>query len=172
MENSRQTKMIRLLAFIFTLISINGLYISFSNHDTKMGIMALVMLTVCGLAFWHLGKSKLERGEPDAFLAKIKENEKYILLGGWEYNGNKITKETELTQFIFTFSLVTISFKIPSRFYVVDQENTFLVNFLYTSMNIILGWWAIPMGPIYTAQSLFTNLNGGNKISVESLLNA
>lgn len=172
MENTRQTKMIRLLAFIFTLIGANGIYVATTNNDPKMGMIAFAMLTVCGFAFWHLGKSKEERKEPDSFLVQLQGNRDSIRSGGWQYKDITITPETVLAQYIFTFSLITLSFKIPSRYYIIGQENTGLVNAIYTSLNLLLGWWAVPWGPIYTVQSLANNLKGGNQITVESVLNA
>jgi hypothetical protein len=118
-----------------------------------------------------LGKSKEERKEPDAFLVQLLENKERITSGGWKYKDFLIRPETVLTQYVFTFSLITLSFRVPSRFYIIGQENTGFVNLIYTSLNLLLGWWGIPMGPIFTIQSLYTNLKGGNRVTVESILN-
>jgi hypothetical protein len=171
MENTRQTKLIRVLAFIFTVIGANGIYMSISNNNTKLGIISFAILTVCGFSFWYLGKSREDRKEPDAFLVQLLANRESIVTGGWKYKDKLVIEpETVLTQYIFTFSLITLSFKMPSRFYIAGQENTGLVNFVYTSLNLLLGWWGIPWGPIYTIQSLVNNLKGGNQITVESVL--
>jgi hypothetical protein len=171
MENSRQTKMIRFLAFIFTLIGANGIYMSITNNNERLGLISFAILIVCGFAFWYLGKSKEARKEPDAFLVQLQENRESIANGGWKYKDFLVKPETVLTQYVFTFSLITLSFKVPSRFYIIGQENTRFVNLIYTSLNLLMGWWGIPMGPIFTVQSLHTNLKGGNRITVESILN-
>ncbi|HED35087.1 MAG TPA: hypothetical protein ENJ08_12890 [Gammaproteobacteria bacterium] len=170
MSNTRQTRMIRLLTFVFTLIGVNAVYMSFMQNDFKMGVAGFSILTVCGFAFWYLGKSKEERKEPDAFLVQIAENKNNILHGGWDYRGGLITPETVITQYFFTFSLITISFKIPSRFYIVVRDKTSVINFIYSILSLILGWWAIPWGAVYTIQTLMNNSKGGNKIKVSSLV--
>jgi len=170
MENSRQTKMIRVLAFIFTLIGANGVYSAIANGNERLGLFSFAILVVCGFAFWYLGKSKAQRKEPETFLVQLRENRERITSGGWKYRGMSVTPDTVLTQYHFVLSLITLSFKVPSRFYVVGQENTAFVNLIYTVSSFLLGWWGIPMGPVFTVQALHSNLKGGNRVTVESIL--
>ena len=145
---------------------------SITSNNERLGLISFAILIICGFAFWYLGKSKEERKEPDAFLVHLQENKELITRAGWNHKGYLITPDTVLSQYIFTFSLITISFKVPSRYYIVGQDNTGFVNLIYTSLNLLLGWWGIPMGPVFTVQSLFTNLKGGKRVTVESVLNA
>ena len=171
MENSRQTKMIRLLAFIFTLIGAVGTYNAAISNNERDVLISFAILIVCGFTFLYLGKSKKDRKEPDAFLVELQENKERILNGGWRYKDFVLKPDTVLTQYMFTLSLITVSFKVPSRYYIVGQENTAFVNLIYTSLTFLTGWWGIPMGPIFTVQSLYTNLKGGKRIAVSSILN-
>jgi hypothetical protein len=88
------------------------------------------------------------------------------------YGENLITPQTIITQYFFTVSLVTVSFKVPSRFYIVGEENTAFVNSIYTLFSFLLGWWAIPKGPFYTISTLTNNIKGGNKLNVGELIGA
>ena len=39
----------------------------------------------------------------------------------------------------------------------------------YILISVLLGWWGIPWGPIWTIQSLYINLKGGKDITSEVL---
>ena len=170
MENTRQTKTIRLFALLMTLIGGFGFCQSILENNFKIDT-GFAIFVVSFFTFWYLGKSEKERKEPDVFLKQIVENKKYILCGGWDYNGIIITPETVITQYFFSCALIAIDFKIPSRFYVVGHENTVFINVVYSISSFILGWWSIPSGPINTIQTLRNNLKGGRQIKVADLIN-
>jgi hypothetical protein len=37
----------------------------------------------------------------------------------------------------------------------------------YTAISLIMGWWGIPWGPIYTCKSLYMNLSGGKDVTAK-----
>jgi len=37
----------------------------------------------------------------------------------------------------------------------------------FTLLSLVLGWWGIPWGPIYTVQSLWVNAQGGRDVTRE-----
>jgi hypothetical protein len=37
----------------------------------------------------------------------------------------------------------------------------------WTLLTIVLGWWGIPWGPVYSIQSLVVNLKGGKDVTAE-----
>ena len=39
----------------------------------------------------------------------------------------------------------------------------------FVAMTALLGWWGIPWGPIFSVQSLWTNLSGGKDVTEEVL---
>jgi hypothetical protein len=41
-----------------------------------------------------------------------------------------------------------------------------------TLLTILLGWWGIPWGPVYSIQSLVVNLKGGKDVTTEVLARA
>ena len=147
MANKRQTLLIRILAFIFTVVSCFVLYEKTQSqaYDEMLGPIGILFLA--GFTLWYMGRSSKNRKEPDAFIKQLQENKDKISSQGWMYGECLIKPETEITQFFFTFSLITVSFKIPSRFYIVGEENTSFINAIYSTLSFILGWWAIPVGP-------------------------
>ena len=51
-----------------------------------------------------------------------------------------------------------------------DYHFTTLRSFLYSLVTLVFGWWSLPRGPISTIQSLFINIFGGTKVTVNELL--
>lgn len=69
-------------------------------------------------------------------------------------------------QFEYCVSFVVVSFKIPScPHFIRADQNAVLVSLPYTLTTLLLGWWGIPFGPIYSVQTLATNFRGGKNIT-------
>jgi hypothetical protein len=41
---------------------------------------------------------------------------------------------------------------------------------LFTMVSLLLGWWGIPFGPIFTVRAVVKNLSGGQVVTVAELL--
>jgi hypothetical protein len=141
--------------------------------EGNAGIRTVVVL-LSGLiflyAFYYMGRSEHAQVRPEVFLQGLLQNKNAITNGGWNYQGMLVTPGTEVTQFFFAYSVVIMSARIPSRFYVIGQENTALMNAFYSSATFLCGWWGVPWGPIYTVQSLYWNVRGGNRLRVGDLI--
>ncbi len=70
----------------------------------------------------------------------------------------------------YCISLVFISFQRSSEPVMVRaNEDPILAGWKYTLLSLVMGWWGIPFGPIFTGMSLWTNLRGGRDITGEVL---
>jgi hypothetical protein len=70
----------------------------------------------------------------------------------------------------YCISLVFITLRRPSRLYRVPTDSWGVLPGLgYTVVTLLLGWWGIPWGFIYTPLVLWTNLSGGREIATEEL---
>lgn len=71
--------------------------------------------------------------------------------------------------FEYCISLVVITLRRPSsvRFFRVE-ELSWLHGLPYTLATLMLGWWGIPWGVIYTPLCLATNLAGGCDVTHET----
>jgi hypothetical protein len=70
--------------------------------------------------------------------------------------------------FQYTISILVMTFKRSSDIYFIKPgEGTIGYSWGFTLINLILGWWGIPWGPIYTIGALFTNLGGGKDFTSE-----
>ncbi len=70
----------------------------------------------------------------------------------------------------YCISLVIVTFKRFSDIYFVRAEEGHSGRIaLYTLISLVLGWWGIPWGPIYTIQSIAANFGGGKNVTQEVL---
>ena len=70
----------------------------------------------------------------------------------------------------YCISIVIMTFKRSSNIYFISHDQNAIVKGLpFTLLSLILGWWGIPWGPIYTIQSIWTNFNGGKDVTKEVL---
>ncbi len=68
----------------------------------------------------------------------------------------------------YCISLVFITLRRPTGVYLLKKGELGLLKGLpYTILSLLLGWWGIPWGPIYSIQSLATNLGGGKDVTRE-----
>lgn len=86
----------------------------------------------------------------------IKRNIKGIEEG---LTDEEINKELELggkfIHFQYTISIVAMTFKLNSKLYFLKtNESAIKYGYKYLLISLILGWWGIPWGPLYTIQSI------------------
>jgi hypothetical protein len=64
--------------------------------------------------------------------------------------------------FEYVISLVILTLRRPTDVYFVRSgKSPFVPGLPYTLLSLLLGWWGLPWGIIYTPLALFTNLSGG-----------
>ncbi len=70
----------------------------------------------------------------------------------------------------YCISILILTFKRSSNVYFIrHEENAILKGLPFTSLTLLLGWWGIPWGPIYTIQSVWVNFQGGKNVTEEVL---
>ncbi|MBK8257757.1 MAG: hypothetical protein IPK82_34450 [Polyangiaceae bacterium] len=68
----------------------------------------------------------------------------------------------------YCISVFILTFRRPSDIYFVRAGESAVSKGLgYTLLSLVLGWWGIPWGPIYTVSSVITNLGGGKDVTHE-----
>lgn len=66
----------------------------------------------------------------------------------------------------YCISIVVMTFKRGTDIYFVRADQNRVVRGLpWTLLSLLLGWWGIPWGPIYTIQALYLNLGGGRDVT-------
>lgn len=70
----------------------------------------------------------------------------------------------------YCVSLLIITFRRSSNIYLIRHEDNAVVKGLpFTLLSLVLGWWGIPWGPIFTIQSIWVNFSGGKDVTQEVL---
>jgi hypothetical protein len=68
--------------------------------------------------------------------------------------------------FEYCISLVAVTFRRPSRpFHIKPGQRAWVRALPYTGISLLLGWWGLPWGVIYTPLTIYTNLCGGCDIT-------
>lgn len=70
--------------------------------------------------------------------------------------------------FPYTISFVVMTLKRSSDIYFIKPgESTTKYSAGFIIMNLLLGWWGIPWGPIYTIGAFIDHIGGGKDITQE-----
>ena len=68
--------------------------------------------------------------------------------------------------FLWTASVVIVSIKQPTDVHFIRaDERAFTKALRPTLITLLFGWWGVPWGPIYSIESLATNLSGGRDVT-------
>jgi len=72
--------------------------------------------------------------------------------------------------FLYNFSLVVISFRRSSGIhYIRAGHGPGAHAWPWSLLSMLVGWWGIPWGFIFTIQTLYTNCMGGKDVTAEIL---
>ena len=68
--------------------------------------------------------------------------------------------------YYYCISALVVSFRRPTDIYFIKPgESTVSKGLPWTLLTLLLGWWGIPWGPIWTIQSLAVNFRGGKDVT-------
>lgn len=68
----------------------------------------------------------------------------------------------------YCISLVVITLRRPTGIHFLKADELGLIKGIpYSLISLLLGWWGIPMGLIYTPLTLITNMSGGCDVTAE-----
>jgi hypothetical protein len=81
---------------------------------------------------------------------------------------NELQRGGKFVIFEYCISIIIMTFKRPTNVYFIRAgEGTAGKSIGFTLASLIVGWWGIPWGPIYTVGSLITNVSGGKDVTDE-----
>ena len=124
----------------------------------EAAVGGLIAATLIGLFF----ASKYHAKQAGDFEVWLTHNAQVIERGGALYHNEVlVTPATVLTRFQVAVSFLIVTFRFPTRIYIVGHHATNFVAAVCTGISLLLGWWGIPWGPVYTVQAVSRNLRGG-----------
>jgi hypothetical protein len=85
--------------------------------------------------------------------------------------GHVINRDAQLRRYTTTISFLLVSVRLQSRLFLPSERSTPMA-IVCTLGSLLFGWWGIPWGPIWTIQSVVSNLRGGKTVGVLELARA
>ena len=81
----------------------------------------------------------------------------------------EVSRGGRFVRFQYCASAILISFKRSSDhiYFIRAGESAVIKGLPFTGVSLVLGWWGIPWGPIFTVMAIWTNFAGGNDITKE-----
>jgi hypothetical protein len=113
---------------------------------------------------------RVQQRQAGDFHGWLSSNADSIRAGKARYQGVPITPATVLARYRMALSFLVMSYRISTRPYIVDHDATAAVATVCSAASLLFGWWGIPWGPVYTFQSLSSNLRGGLRYTVGDVL--
>ena len=82
----------------------------------------------------------------------------------------EVEKGGKFVVYTYCFSIVIMTFKRTSDiFFVRAGQSAVSPGIIYSLLTLLVGWWGIPWGPIWTIGALTNNFKGGKDITQETL---
>jgi len=159
-----------LVALLLAVLCLVAGAVNFYEGNHADFALDMLFVAILGGAWFHQWR---QRRRTRAFLAWLWEHGE-ALRGApgrvefWE--GEPVDLHTPLTRFQFCTSFVTLTFRQRTGYLVGASVDVLLANLVATLWSLLLGWWGLPWGPVYTIQTLVLNLRGGLRTTVEQVL--
>jgi hypothetical protein len=78
----------------------------------------------------------------------------------------ELQRGAKIVCFQYCVSLLVITLRRSSdAYYIPAGESAAARGLPWTALTLVLGWWGIPWGPIFTVQSLVVNFKGGKDLT-------
>jgi hypothetical protein len=96
-----------------------------------------------------------------------------MLINGFEnispqFLSEEVKRGAKFVVFEYCFSVLIVTIRRSSSVYFIGAgESAIPKSLYYTFLSLVLGWWGIPWGPIYTIDSIVTNFRGGREVTLE-----
>ena len=82
----------------------------------------------------------------------------------------ELQKGGKFVIFPYVISLLVITFRRNSGVYFIKADESAVAKSMpYILLSLVVGWWGIPFGIIFTPIAIFTNLRGGKDVTSEVL---
>jgi len=167
------------MAYLFLVVGVVGLLglsvmnIQLEDYElaAAYGVPGLALIIFTAIYLFGI-KPMEEKRARDKLLEWIGENKNEILEGRALYEGEQITKDTVIIRYCIVYSAIIYTKKEFSNYCLKGSERSYRIGIMSTMFNLIMGWWGLPWGLIYTPQSLYINLSKSESISVGEVISS
>ncbi|HSY92081.1 MAG TPA: hypothetical protein VK812_11960 [Candidatus Binatus sp.] len=78
----------------------------------------------------------------------------------------ELQRGAKIVCYNYCVSIVVMTFRrVSDAYYIPAGESAVSKGLPWTALTLLLGWWGIPWGPIFTVQSLVVNFKGGKDLT-------
>jgi hypothetical protein len=78
----------------------------------------------------------------------------------------ELQRGAKIVCYHYCVSILVMTFRRSSdAYYIPAGESAVSKGLPWTLLTLIMGWWGIPWGPIFTVQSLIVNCKGGKDLT-------
>jgi len=78
----------------------------------------------------------------------------------------ELQRGAKIVCYQYCVSLLVITLRRSSdAYYIPAGESAVAKGLPWTLLSLVMGWWGIPWGPIFTVQSLIVNFKGGKDLT-------
>jgi hypothetical protein len=80
----------------------------------------------------------------------------------------ELQRGAKIVCYQYCISIFILSFRRSSdAYYIPAGQSSVGKGLPWTVVTLVMGWWGIPWGPIFSIQSLITNFKGGKDLTPE-----
>jgi len=80
----------------------------------------------------------------------------------------ELQRGAKIVCYQYCVSLLVITLRRSSdAYYIPAGESSVSKGLPWTLLSLVMGWWGIPWGPIFTVQSLIVNFKGGKDLTAD-----
>ena len=74
----------------------------------------------------------------------------------------ELSKGGKFVTYSWTLSVILMTYKRPANkiYFLKHNDSAIKFGWPYLLLSLILGWWGIPWGPIYTVQAIYQSFTG------------
>lgn len=80
----------------------------------------------------------------------------------------ELQRGAKFVVYSYCVSLILVTFRRPSEIYFLPAGASRVRKGLsFSLVTLLLGWWGIPWGPVYSVQSIVDNFRGGKDVTAD-----
>ena len=140
------------------------------NESALMYALFGIGIIAFSIIYSRFLKPAHDKASRDKILDWIFEHRDVLTKGSTRFGLDRVDSKTILTRYCIVFSFGFFTQKKYTNYVIKDSNKSIFVGIATTLSNLIVGWWGLPWGPIYTVQSVYNNAFNKELVSVGNII--
>jgi hypothetical protein len=158
---------VRWILLVLGIVALVGMTKNIAEREFAEAAVGFMLAVVAIGAFAFVTRARAARAD---FSRWLRTNAEVLSDSSALYGQQVITRETKVYTFDVAVSLLVVSTRLTSRFFFNEDRSFALTQIGATIASLLLGWWSIPGGPIFTVRAVKRNLDGAPVATVGQFL--